>query len=405
MTAVQITPSLYWVGAIDWNIRHFHGQTYSTKRGTTYNAHLIVDDNITLVDTVHESFAKEMLERIREVTAPEKISYIIVNHIEPDHSGALVEIMKICPHAKMFGSAKSKEGLFKIFHKKWDFTVVKTGDTLSLGKNTLQFIEAPMIHWPDSIFTYMKEEAVLLPNDAFGQHYATSERFDDEVDQSVLMEESSKYYANILWPFSSIISKKIDEILKLNIPIKMICPSHGIIWRKDPQKIIKAYQSWTKNEAKPRAIVLFETMWGSTEKMARKIVEGISAEGLPVTLFDVAKDDRTEIINEMFASQGYCIGSSTHDNDMLPTIAGFMHLLKGLKPRNRIGSIFGSYGWAGGAIKGLEEMFVKAGIEIVQEPLSIQYFPGDKEEKKCFEFGKEFAHKIIVKGNKEETTT
>ncbi|MFH1378929.1 MAG: FprA family A-type flavoprotein [bacterium] len=394
MTAVNVASNIYWVGAIDWDIRHFHGQTYNTNHGTTYNSYLIIDDKITLVDAVQKSFAKEMLERISEIIPPEKIDYIVVNHIEPDHSGALTKLMEICPNAKMYGSAKSKDGLLKTYHKKWDFTAVKTGDTLSLGKNTLQFIEAPMIHWPDSMFTYLQEQKILLSNDAFGQHYASSERFDDEADETVFMDEASKYYANILWPLGSIISKKLAEIGELNIPINMICPSHGLIFRKNHQKIINTYQLWTENKTKPKAVVLFETMWGSTELMARKIAEGISSEGVSVTMYDISKDDRTQIVNEMFEAKGYCIGSSTHDNDMLPTLAGFMHFLKGLKPKNRIGSVFGSYGWAGGAIKGIEEMLVKTGVEIVQLSLGVPYVPDAKQEKKCIEFGREFAQKI-----------
>ncbi|MCM8798928.1 MAG: flavodoxin domain-containing protein [Candidatus Omnitrophica bacterium] len=391
---VEIKKDIYWVGAIDWEVRNFHGYTYSTKRGTTYNCYLVLDEKIALVDTVYGPFANEMIERIREIIPPEKIDYVIVNHVEIDHSGALPEIYKLCPKAKFLGTAKCKEGLYKHYYRDWDFGVVKTGDNLKLGKRTLTFMEAPMIHWPDSMFTYCPEEELLLPNDAFGQHYATRERFDDEVNQEEVMEEAKKYYANILWPLSQIILKKIEEIKKINIPIRMIAPSHGVIWRKDPGKIINAYLSWAKNETKSKVVVIYETMWGATEKIAREIAEGIISEGVGVKLFDVNQVDRTEVISEMLDAKGFIFGSSTLDNDMLPNIYGFLEFLKGLKPKNRIASVFGSYGWSGGAVKGIEGMLKETGIEIIQPSLSIQYVPDTDELKQCYEYGVNFARRL-----------
>jgi len=394
MQALKILPDIYWVGAVDWNIRTFHGHTYSTKRGTTYNAYLIMDDKITLVDAVYGPFAAEMIEKIKEIIPEQKIDYLIVNHLELDHTGALPEIIKLNPKVKLFCTQKCKEGLSRYYNADWDIQVVHSGEKLKLGKRTLTFIEAPMIHWPDSMFTYCQDEQLLLPNDAFGQHYATSERFDDQVDLSILMEETAKYYANILWPLSQIILKKIEEIQKLNIPIKMIAPSHGIIWRKDPQKAIKAYLSWGKNETKPKVVVVYESMYGATEKMARKIVQGITDAGISVKLFDAAVTERTEIIAEMLEAGGFIIGSSSHDNDTLPTIAGFLHFFKGLKPKNRIGCVFGSYGWAGGAIKSIEEIFKQTGIEIAQPALGVQYGLNENELRRCYEYGMEFAQKL-----------
>lgn len=394
MSTQKIMPDVYWVGAVDWAVRTFHGNTYSTSRGTTYNAYLILDEKIALVDTVYGPFAGELVERIREVVDPAKIDYIVVNHVETDHSGALPEVLKICPRAKVIGTAKCKEGLEKHYYCDMDFQVVKTGDQLKLGKKTLSFIEAPMIHWPDSMFTYIAEDQLLLPNDAFGQHYATSQRFDDEVDQCALMEEAAKYYANILWPLGTLILKKLQDVQKLNIPIKMIAPSHGIIWRKDPAKIVNAYLSWAKNETKPKVVVAYETMWGSTEKMARKIVEGITDAGISVKLFDVTRADRTEIIKEMLDAKGLLFGSSTHDNDKLPSIAGFLEFFKGLKPKERITGVFGSYGWAGGAVKGIENVLQEAGVAVAQPSLSVKYVPDEGELKKCYGFGKDFASKI-----------
>lgn len=394
MSAIKLIPDVYWVGAIDWTVRTFHGHTYSTKRGTTYNAYLILDEKVTLVDTVYGPFYEEMISRIEEIIDPKKIDYIIANHVETDHSGAIPIIKEIAKDAKIICSAKCKEGLSRHYYGNWDYQIVKTGDTLKLGKKTLSFIEAPMIHWPDSMFTYLVEDQLLMPNDAFGQHYATSKRFDDEVSQSALMEEAAKYYANILFPLSSIISKKIQEVQKLNIPIKMIAPSHGVIWRKDPAKIVNAYVKWANNETKPKVIVIYETMWGATEKMARKIVEGITDSGIEVKLFDINQADRTEIVTEMLDAKGYIIGSSTHDNDMLPNMGGFLTFVKGLKPKNRIGAAFGSYGWAGGAVKTIEDILKETGIEIVQPSISVKYAADEKEIKGCYEFGKEFAKKI-----------
>lgn len=394
MAKLEVKKGIYWVGAVDWNIRTFHGHTYSTKRGTTYNAYLIIDEKIALVDTVYTPYAQEMIEKIKEIIDPSKIDYIIANHVEIDHSGALPEIMKLCPKAKVFGTAKCKEGLNRHYYLNLDFQVVKSGDKLSLGKRTLAFIEAPMIHWPDSMFTYCPEEELLLPNDAFGQHYATSVRFDDEADSCALMDEAAKYYANILWPLSPIILKKIEEVQKSGISIKMIAPSHGIIWRKEPGKIINAYVSWAKNEIKPKAVIIYETMWGATEKMAKRIAQAMTDKGIKVKIFDIALSDRTEVINEMLDSKAYLIGSSTHDNDMLPNLAGFLELLKGLKPKNRIAAAFGSYGWAGGAVKEIEEMVKASGITVAQDPLAIQYVPSQEDREACYNWGIEFTKKI-----------
>ncbi|MCX5665440.1 MAG: flavodoxin domain-containing protein [Candidatus Omnitrophica bacterium] len=394
MKPFEIKKGIYWVGAVDWNARSFHGHTYTTQRGTTYNAYLIVDEKIALVDTVYGPFANEMIEKIRDIVPLEKIDYVIANHVETDHSGALPELMKLCPKAKVVGTAKCKEGLYKHYYGNWDFQVVKTGDSIKLGKRTLSFVEAPMIHWPDSMFTYCPEEKLLLPNDAFGQHYATSERFDDGVDQSVLMDEATKYYANILWPLGSMILRKLEEVMKMGIPIDMIAPSHGIIWRKDPMKIVNAYLSWAKNEHAKKVVIIYETMWGATAKMARAIAEGITDSGVSVKLFDINQSDKTEVISQMLGARGYLIGSSTHDNCMLPSIAGFLELLKGLKPKGRSAAAFGSYGWAGGAVNSIEDILKVAGLSIALAPISFKYVPDQNEMKKCYDYGKEFAAKL-----------
>lgn len=394
MKPIEIKKGIYWVGAVDWNVRNFHGHTYTTKRGTTYNSYLIVDEKIALVDTVLSSFSSEIIERIKEIIPLSKIDYVIANHVETDHSGAMPAVMELCPKAKVCCTQKCKEGLYRNYYKNWDFQIVKTGDTLKLGKRTLTFIEAPMIHWPDSMFTYCREDELLMPNDAFGQHLASSERFDDEVDQCALMDEAAKYYANILIPLSAIISRKLDEIMKMAIPVKMIAPSHGIIWRKDPSKIINAYVSWSKNETKKKAIVVYETMWNSTEKMARKIVEGLTEGGVDVKLFDIAVTDRTEVVKEFLDAKAVIVGSSTHDNDMLPSIAGFLEFVKGLKAKNKIGGAFGSFGWAGGAAASIEKELKESGVEIAIPSVSVKYVPDENDRKACFDYGLNFAKKI-----------
>ena len=390
----EISNGIYWVGAVDWTVKSFHGHTYTTQRGTTYNSYLIVDEKIALVDTVYGPFANEMIEKIKDIVPPEKIDYVIANHVETDHSGAMPALMKLCPKAKVYCTAKCKEGLYRHYYGNWDFQIVRTGDSLKLGKRTLSFLEAPMIHWPDSMFTYCPEEKLLLPNDAFGQHYATSERYNDEVDEAELMDEAAKYYGNILWPLSSLILKKIDEIVKMNIPIEMIAPSHGVIWRKDPMRIVNAYVSWARNETRKKVVVIYETMWGSTGKMARKIVEGITDAGIDVKLVDINQSDRTEVVKEMLSARGYLIGSSTHDNDMLPALAGFLEFVKGLKPKNRIAAAFGSYGWSGGAVAGIENIIKEAGISLAMPSISFKYVPDQNEMKSCYDFGKEFALKL-----------
>ncbi len=391
MAAIEILPGIYSVGVQDWKVRNFHGHTYTTQRGSSYNSYLIVDERIALVDTVYGPFSQELINNIKEVVPPERIDYVIANHVETDHSGALPSLMPLCPKAKILGTAKCKDGLYKHYYGNWDFQVVKTGDELKLGRRTLTFFEAPMIHWPDSMFTYCPQDALLMPNDAFGQHYAVAECFDDKIDQCSLMDEAEKYYANILWPLGNVILRKIEEIQKLNIPIKMIAPSHGVIWRKDPGRIIDAYLSWAKGKTDKKVVIAYETMWGSTEKMARKIAEGITAAGIEVKIYDIAESDRTEIITRMLTSQGFLFGSSTHDNDMLPNIAAFIEIIKGLKPKGRQVGFFGSYGWAGGAVKEMQEALKDSGAELNPNGVSIKYVPDDNELKACFEFGNQFA--------------
>ena len=395
MLPVKVLEKIFWVGAIDWNIRNFHGFTYSTHRGTTYNAYLIIDEKTALIDSVYGSFTEEMIKRITEVFDPSKIDYIVVNHIETDHSGAISKILELAPQAKLVGTARCKDGLQKHYFGNWDFQVVKSGDKISLGERSMEFIEAPMLHWPDSMFTYIEKDGLLLPNDAFGQHLATSKRFDDEVDEKILMEEAAKYYAVILWPLSQLIMKKIEEVQKSGLKINMIAPSHGIIWRSNPAKIIEAYLNWAKGEAKRKILVVYDTMWGSTEKMAKAMIEGINSEGVEVMLFRLPHSDQSDIIKELLDAKGILIGSSTINNSILPTLASFLVELQSLRPKNKIATAFGSFGWGGGAVKTIEKGLENAGIGITDPPLTVKWVPDAEELRKCFKFGKEFAKKVV----------
>jgi flavorubredoxin len=393
MVNVVLKEGVNWVGVVDWNLRDFHG--FITRRGSTYNAYLISDEKIALVDTVKSNFSNELIEHISELTSLEKIDYIIVNHVEMDHSSSLPVIAKLAKNAKILASQRGKDALIK--HYGADFNVVetvKTGDELKLGKRTLRFLEAPMLHWPDSMFTYIVEDKILMPNDAFGQHFASSERFDDEVDQNALMEEAITYYANILMPFAPLITRKIQEIVQMGIPIDIIAPSHGIIWRKDPSKIINAYLNWSSGAAKQKAVVVFDTMWGSTDKMARAIAEGISSQGVDVKLLKLRATDNTDIVTEIVDAKAVIVGSPTLNNQMFPTLGSFLTYITGLKPKGKVWGFFGSYGWGGGAVRDMVEMAKKAGFEVLEPSVDVKYVPDKEDLKKCFDFGQKIAQKI-----------
>ncbi|MCJ7613428.1 flavodoxin domain-containing protein [Candidatus Bathyarchaeota archaeon] len=394
MSPVKVLENIFWVGVVDWNIRHFHGFTYSTHRGTTYNAYLIIDKKIVLVDTVEHPFAVEMIEKIKEVIDPSKIDYIIANHVESDHSGSIKEILKLAPDATVVGTANCKAGLEKHYFGNWKFQVVKTGDTLNLGERTLTFLEAPMLHWPDTMFTYIEKDSLLLSNDGFGQHLASSKRFDDEVDQNVLMWEAAKYYANIRWLYSSVVIRKIEEVQKLGLKIDMIAPSHGMIWRKDPMKIVTSYLKWAKGDAEKKVLIVYDTMWKSTEKMAKAMIEGISSEGVGVTLYRLPFSDNGDIIGELLETKGLLVGSATINNGVLPTVAPFLREMEGLRPRNKLAAAFGSYGWGGGATATIEKSLKGAGMELAAPALTFKWVPDKTELKKCYEYGQEFAKKV-----------
>ncbi len=393
MQNVVLKEGVNWVGVEDWNIRDFHG--YVTSRGTTYNAYLIRDEKTALIDTVKCNFAERLIENIEELTSLEKIDYIIVNHVEMDHSGALPEIVKIAKNAKIISSQRGKEALIEHFGEEFNrVETVKTGDELKLGKHTLRFLETPMLHWPDSMFTYLVEDKILMSNDAFGEHLASSERFDDEVDPALLMEEARTYYANILTPFAPLITRKIQELVQMGLPIDIIAPDHGIIWRKDPSKIIKAYLQWSSGVAKQKVVIVYDTMWGSTEKMARAIEDGLNSEGLEIKSLKLRATTNTDVVTEILEAKAVIVGSPTLNNQMFPTVSSFLTYITGLKPKGKLWVFFGSFGWGGGAVRDMVEMAKKAGFQINETSIEVKYIPDEDDLKKCVDFGQKIAQKI-----------
>jgi len=375
LNKVEIKPDIYWVGGIDWNIRNFHG--YSVQRGTTYNSYLIIDKKITLVDTVKHYMYEEMLSRIKEIVEPSKIDYIISNHVEMDHSGSIEKLLEVAHNAKIITSTRGEKGLKRHYKKDWDFKVVKSGDTLNIGKRTLHFVHIPMVHWPDSMVTYIPTDKLLLPNDAFGQHIASSERFDDEIDWGILKEEAAKYYANIVMPYGGQVEKALEELSGLEID--MIAPSHGIIWRSQIPKILGEYIKWARNETDEKALIIYDSMWGSTEKMAYKLMEGIEDAGIPVTMKNLKNNHISDIITDVISSRLVLLGSPTLNNTMLPTMGGFLTYLKGLKPKNRIGFVFGSYGWGGQAVGEIENILKDLSWDMPVESINLNFVPDKKE--------------------------
>jgi flavorubredoxin len=390
MLPVEILKDIYWVGAIDWNIRDFHG--YSVDRGTSYNAFLLMDDKITLFDTVKKGFKGDLLENIRKIIDPTKIDYLVVNHVEMDHSSLVPEIAELVQPEKIFCSEMGKKNLLAHFHtENWPYEVVKTGDSISLGKRTVQFIETRMLHWPDSMFSYVPGDRLLISSDAFGQHLATTERFDDEVDLSLLLGHAAKYYANIILPYSNLVQKLLAQVKEINLAVDMIAPDHGLIWRKNPGKILECYDEWSQQRSKLKALVIYDTMWHSTEMMARAIMEGLVEEGVSARSFDLAVNHRSDIITEVLDAGALIIGSSTLNNGMLPRMADLLHYMRGLRPANKIGATFGSYGWSGEAVKLIKTIMEEMKFRVLDPGIRVQYVPTQDDLKKCVDLGRKVA--------------
>lgn len=388
--AVELTKGVYWVGAIDWNGRDFHG--FTTPGGTTYNSYLVVGEKTALIDTVKAPFAGEMLRRISQIIDPSKLDYIVVNHMEPDHSGSLAELKKQT-NAKILITKRGVDILNGYFRdegsEKWDFETVQTGDQLDLGSKTLIFLEAPMLHWPDSMETFLKEDRILFSNDGFGQHIATSKRYDFEVGD--VIPEAAEYYANILMPFHMPLLSYFRVLEELEIEPLQIAPSHGIIWKQDLKKILEAYRAWANGEVKEKVLVIYDTMWGSTEIMANEIAETVLAEGVEVKLLNLRKNTRSHIMKEMLDAAVFAVGSPTLNNGLFPTVGDFLIYLKGLRPQKKKALAFGSYGWGGGAVKIVEQELKNAGIEVLEPGLQVKYRPYEKELEGCRKLGEQLA--------------
>lgn len=374
MKALKIKDNIYWVGGIDWELRNFHG--YLTQRGTTYNAYLIIDEKITLVDTVKYYLVDEMLSRISDIIDPSKIDYIISNHVEMDHSGGLPRMMEIAPKAKIFASPKGVDGLKLHYKKDWDFNVLQNGETLSLGKRTLKTVLTPMVHWPDNMICYMPEDKILFSNDAFASHLASSEMIDDNYPFDIVMEEARKYYANIVMPYNSQVRKALNDLS--NIEIEYIATSHGIIWKDHISEILAEYKKWSSNNTDRKAVIVYDTMWGSTEKIAKAIYQVFEEKGFRNYIFNLQNNHISDIVTELINAEYICVGSPTLNKNIMPNVAAFLTYLKGLSPKDRKAIAFGSYGWASQNVKQIEDYLKDSDFDVI-ESFKVNYVPDEAQ--------------------------
>jgi len=388
--AVKIKNNVSWVGKIDWELRKFHGDEYSTHRGSSYNSYLIQEEKVGLVDTVWSPFAEEYVDDLSHEIDLTTIDLVVANHAEIDHSGALPALMERIPDKPIYCTENGVKSLKGHFHKEWNFNPVKTGDKLSLGTKELIFIQAPMLHWPDSMFCYLTGDNILFSNDAFGQHYASEFLFNDLVNQSELFEECIKYYANILTPFSSLVGKKIEEVLGFNLPVDIICTSHGVIWRDNPTQIVEKYVEWADAYKENQITIIYDTMWNGTRSMAESLKEGIKqADGdVEVKLFSASKTDKNDVITEVFKSKAILVGSPTINRGILTAIASLLEEIRGLSFKNKKALAFGCYGWSGESVKMISESLNSAGFDVVNDGIKILWNPDEKANQECVEFGK-----------------
>ncbi|WP_226846831.1 flavodoxin domain-containing protein [Dehalogenimonas etheniformans] len=396
-TVTELTKGVYWVGAVDWALRQFHGHELSTNHGTSYNSYLIIDEKCVLIDAVPTGFQNTLIENISNVIDPGKIDIVVAAHAEPDHSGALPEIMQRCPGAEVIVSPRGIETFSRHFGQPWNFRPVKTGETYSIGHKVLTFIEAPMLHWPDNLFTYLNDDAILFSSDAFGQHYASTGRFEAEVDRGILDWETVKYYTNILNPLAPMIAKKIDEMVNLKLPLKMIAPAHGIIWRQSPMQIINQYRKWTEQKSNCSAVIVYDSMWQGTRLMAEAIGEGMTEVGLPFKMMNAASDDRNDILTEILLARAVVLGSPTFNQGILPTLSPVLTGMKGLKFKNKIGAAFGTWGWSGEGVGLLEENLRASQIEVTTPGVKAKWRPGPEDLEQCRILGKSVAGTCFLK--------
>ncbi|MBU2234807.1 MAG: anaerobic nitric oxide reductase flavorubredoxin [Proteobacteria bacterium] len=390
---LHIKNNVSWIGKIDWELRKFHGDEYSTHRGSTYNSYLIEEEKVAVVDTAWAPFAKEYVVNLEKLIDLKKIDYVIANHGEIDHSGALPELMSRIPDTPIYCTANGIKSLKGHYHQDWNFHPVKTGERLSLGSKELIFIEAQLLHWPDSMFCYLTGDNILFSNDAFGQHYASEYMFNDLVDQAELMAECIKYYANILTPFSELVERKIKEVLAFNLPVDIICTSHGVIWRDNPVRIVQQYLKWAHSYQEDQITLIYDTMWNGTRVMAENIAQGIKQADSQVNLkiYNLAKSDRNDVMTEIFKSRAVLIGSPTINRGILTSIAGFLEEMRGLKFRNKKAAAFGCYGWSGESVKVIKGQLEAAGFQVVDDGLRCLWNPDQKSIESCFEYGRKLA--------------
>jgi flavorubredoxin len=389
--AVKITDKVWWVGAIDWSIRDFHG--YATKRGTTYNAYLVLAEKVTLIDTVKAPFMGEMMARIASVVDPKEIKIIVSNHAEMDHSGCLPEVIDLIRPEKTYVSVMGEKALVDHFHDRiaGRVTAVKDGETISLGDMEITFAETRMLHWPDSMISFLKQQSLLFSQDAFGMHLAGNERFDDEVDDSILTYEAGKYWANIIMPYAGLVARLLERVPKTGWDIKVIAPDHGPVWKKKIPMILDLYGKWAEGSPTNKAVVVYDTMWQSTAKMARAIGEGLSDAGSEVKVMPLAAHHRSDVVTEILGAGALVVGSPTLNNNIFPTLADVLVYLKGLKPRNLIGASFGSYGWSGECVAHLNGLLGEMKVQLVDEGIKVKNVPTEDDLLKCYALGKKIS--------------
>lgn len=389
----KVTDKVTWVGKIDWELVTFHGNELSTFRGSSYNSYLVRDQKTVLIDTCWLPFDKEFVANLEREINLEQIDYIVMNHNEIDHSGALPALMERLPNVPIYCTKKGEGIIRGHYHKDWNFVNVKTGGTLDLGENKLIFIEAPMLHWPDTMFSYLTGEHILFSNDVFGQHYASEELFNDNVPAEIVYAEALKYYTNIITPYSPMVTRKIKELLDMHVPISMICPSHGILWRDDPMQIVETYQKWAADYQENQITLIYDTMWNSTRRMAECIAEGIREEDpdVVIKLYNSSKEDKNDIATEVFKSRAILVGSPTINYGFAYSTGGIMELIRGLKFKKKKAAAFGSYGWSGEAVKEITEMLKGAGFAIVNDGIRCQWVPDEAHLEECRAYGREFA--------------
>lgn len=387
----EIKKNIFWTGIKDWGLRQFHGHELSTHRGTTYNSYIIKDKKTVLVDTVWDPYKEEFAERLEKEVGINNIDMIVINHIEPDHGGSLEYIMSMIPDTPIYCTKNGADIIKRHFHKDWNFNIVKTGDSVNIGEYDLIFVEMQMLHWPDSLLTYVKGADLALSNDAFGQHYSPASLFNDEVDTCELYQEAIKYYANILTPFSPLIKKKVEQIKALNLPIDMIAPSHGVIWRENPVQIIEKYYEWAQDYHEGTVVIVYDTMYEATKKMGDAIGEGLAKHNIKFKMFNNSITDQSDLLTEIFKAKGVIIGSCTVNNTVLRSIAGLLDEIKGHKFKGKVGAAFGSHGWSGEAPKIIKKHLEEAGIKVPSEPIQFRYVPTEEELQQCVEYGEQFA--------------